>query len=481
MILARLVTPAEFGVVGAALVVLSFVEVISRLGAGPAVVQRPDLMPVHIQVGFLVSIALSGFLALLVATQATYIESIFRMPGLAPIVSVFAVVLPITGAGVIAESLLQREMRFRVLATANVVAFAAGYGLLAMVLAFAGLGVWALVWGHVAQAAIRSAILLYARPHSARLVVAPAAALDLFRFGGGVSLARIGNVLAMQADNFVVGRWLGAEALGMYGRAYQAMMLPVKILGQVSDRVLFPAMSIIQGERARLARAFMRATGGIAMISFPLAALLLVVAPELIQILLGSQWAAVVPLLRVLLVGMVFRTGYKIGDSLARATGAVYRQAWRHWLYATMVFIGAWSGQSWGLHGVCIGVTSAIGVHYLVILHLSANLTGVSIGQIGLMHLRHGAIALAVGWPVWILADHLRTLGVHAALVILCVTAVFATVFAIAFSLRPSVFGQEGIWARDLLMRGIANRASLAATQKAGGQITPDSDSDRPR
>ena len=107
-------------------------------------------------------------------------------------------------------------------------------------LALAGWGIWALVAAHVAQSSVRMSMLLFAQPHPKRLLLRKAEIAELMYFGGGFTLARVGNYLAGQGDNLVVGRWLGPQALGLDSHAYQFMVAPAVLIGQVLDKVLFP-------------------------------------------------------------------------------------------------------------------------------------------------------------------------------------------------------------------------------------------------
>jgi PST family polysaccharide transporter len=102
-----------------------------------------------------------------------------------------------------------------------------------------------------------------------------------------------------------------------------------------------------------------------------------VLAPDLVPVAFGKRWEALVPPFQVLALGMMFRTSYRMSDSLSRATGRVYRRAWRQGLYAVMVFLGAWVGQRYGVTGVATGVLLALFLNYLLMAQL-----GLSVGRI---------------------------------------------------------------------------------------------------
>jgi O-antigen/teichoic acid export membrane protein len=103
-----------------------------------------------------------------------------------------------------------------------------------------------------------------------------------------------------------------------------------------------------------------------------------VLAPELVTVAFGSRWQALVPAFQVLILGMMFRMSSRMSESLARATGRVYRRAWRQWLYAGLVFLGAVVGQRWGITGVAVGVLGALLANYLLMAHLSLSVAGIS-------------------------------------------------------------------------------------------------------
>jgi O-antigen/teichoic acid export membrane protein len=377
ILLTRLLTPADFGVVSAALIVINFSLTFSQLGLGPALVQRSELQPRHVSTAFFASTAFGLLVAALVWLGAPLLADFFHMPELSPVVRVLALMFPVAGISIVAENLVQRDLRFRLLANTDVVAYGLGYGAVGGILAMLGYGVWALVAAQLSWVTLRAVILLRAAPP----VLRPAPTWDCFRelldYGAGQSAGRIGVFLANQADNLVVGRWLGATALGLYSRAYQLMAVPTALLGDVLDKVLFPTMARVQDNPRRLSSAYLRGTALVALLTLPAGIVAAVLAPELVAVAFGSRWQGLVPPFQVLALGMMFRTSYRMSDSLSKATGRVYRRAWRQAVYAALVFMGAWVGRYQGLTGVAVGVLIALLINYLLMAQLS-----LSVGQI---------------------------------------------------------------------------------------------------
>ncbi len=274
---------------------------------------------------------------------------------------------------------------------------------MSVALALAGFGPYALAWAENV-AALVTAVGYAAAARPAVRPPSPAAAWarlrPMLRFGSGYSLTQAGNWLAQNADNLVVANVLGAAPLGVYTRAYNLLSEPAAVIGGAADKVLFPAMARVRDDGARLRNAYVRSASLVALATVPAAVLLCVLAPEVVHVLLGPQWDAVVLPLRVFAIVLLPRTTYKISTSLTRATGAVYRAAWRQWLYAAEVVVFCSVGaRVAGVDGVAIGASVAIVAHFLVMLRFSARVSAGLAGATLRMYGKHlpalGATVLA--------------------------------------------------------------------------------------
>lgn len=468
MILARLLSPAEFGIVGAALVVVGFSQIFSELGVGAAIVQRPALNRAHLHAGFTLSLLFSCLTGLVIALSAPLFATLFRMPDLEAVVRLLALIFPITGLSVVGEAMLKREMRFKQLMLIGLASYVIGYGAVGIVLAAFGLGVWALVIAQLSQALINAFIFLFIKRQVVGFTIKKEELAPLLNFGTGLSLAQIANYLARQIDNLVVGRWLGAEALGIYGRAYQFLMTPTNLFGSVTNQVLFPAMASVQHDKEKLVRAYTRAVALVAMSTLPLSGILVVLAPEIVKVLLGPQWEGVIAPFQVLAAFLFFRTSYKISDSLVRALGAVYQSAWRQWVYATAVFLGAWLGHLAGLSGVALGVGLAVCLHSFLMLQLSVRVSGASWLDLGYIHLRHSLIALIVTIATWAVTAVARSYQLHAGLVFLIGSSIALLTLSLVWWSGQRYLKEESSW----LLMAVSQRFRTAAVTP-GSQEQP--------
>jgi O-antigen/teichoic acid export membrane protein len=452
--LGRLLTPHDFGIVSAALVVIAFSGIVSQLGLGPALVQRMDVEPRHVHTAMTASLLFGFLLGGITWLGAPFASGFFHSSGVEPVLRALAFVFPLQGLSTVAESLARRQLQFRWLATLDVKTYGIGYVLVALPMALSGLGVWALVAGALVEALARTCLLLARfRPprgwHTDRRSFG-----ELMSFGGGFTVAKIANFFATQGDNLMVGHLMGPSALGLYGRAYQLMNAPMASFGTVLDQVLFPAIARVQTEVQRVTTAYRRGTTLVALLIFPVMGATIVLAPEIILVVLGPKWTGVIAPFRVLALAMLFQNDSKIGDSLARAMGAVYRRAWRQVLYALFVVLGAFIGHYWGIVGVAAGVTLAITLNFVLMTQLSLSLTRLTWLDLLYAHVPGLLLATISSALLWAGATTLRHWG-SPPIVVLGVTLTLAVAGALAVLwLWPLRFlGPDAPWMIEMLHR----------------------------
>ena len=213
-------------------------------------------------------------------------------------------------------------------------------------------------------------------------------------------------------------------------------------------------MARVQLEPERLTRGYRSGIFVCALLILPGSIIVAILANEIVLVLLGPAWLGVAAPLQILACGMLFRTSYKLSDTVARATGAVYARAWRQAVFAAAVVAGAAIGQHWGLGGVAAGVFVALGINFGSMAQLSLRLTGMSWADFGRAHLPGITLSLIVGSATWIVTDWLRGQATPPALILLAVGLVAAALTAMLIWLRPVFFlGPDA----QQLTRAIAN------------------------
>ncbi|WP_293612380.1 lipopolysaccharide biosynthesis protein [Ponticaulis sp.] len=365
-ILARILTPADFGVLGACMTLFAFTEVFMQLGVAPALVQKENLSEQDIHTGLLITVSLSVLFAGGVFWLSPDLASFFSFPDLQAPFQVVALTFPLIALGTVSGALLQRNLKFKLIAMIEVSSYAFGYGLVSVSLALAQWGFWALIVGQVAQFVLRNFLLFVASKHSLSFHFDVDSARSLLNFGVGATLARIFNYFAANGDYLVVGRTLGVDYLGLYTRAYFLIQQPANLIGQIVNNVLFPILSVIKSDIERVIRIYQ---GGVFLVflSSGLGSVLLFFsAKEIVLLLLGEQWTSLVLPFQILLIGLPFRIAYKIGNTVIKASGAVYMLALWQFCYAVLIIAGAFYGARYGLNGVAAFVTGAMILGYFL-------------------------------------------------------------------------------------------------------------------
>jgi len=467
-ILARLLVPSDFGVIAAAEVVIGFSAIVSQLGLGPALVQRAELEDRHIETAFSASVVLGLLLGAIIWFGAGLAAQFLHMPAMVPVLHVLAWVFPLQGLQTVASSLRSRELRFRWLANLDVVTYAIGYGVIGVTTALLHWGVWALVAAQMAQTLLKTIVLLTQYPPRFRHFADRAAFGDLMYFGGGFTMARIANYVALNGDDMTVGRFLGPTALGYYGRAYALMSAPAYGFGTVLDAVLFPAMARVQDDAKRLATAYRRGVALIALLVLMPSMAIVLLAPELILVALGPQWMPVVAPFRILGVGMLFRTSYKMSDSITRSTGAVYRRAWRQLAYAGLVLLGAWIGQHWGIAGVAWGTLAALTVNFVLMAELGLDVGHVTWGEFWEAHRPAVLLTAATFPPVYVATTVLRHFESPPVMTVIAVAVLSLAVGCALILTAPTIFlGADGQWMLETLRTFIRRLRPAPAVEPA--------------
>lgn len=446
VVLARYVEPAEFGLVAVASMVTNFAMFFARGGLGPALVQRPSITSGHISSAFMASIALGLFCSGTIWLLGPFVAQYFRMPEGAGVIRLVGASLAVTSFGLTAHSLLYREFRFDVLMRVEVTALVLGNLIVAIPMAIAGYGAWAIAWGTMVQAAARSLLLVVLRPHPMLQVGSRDELRELVRFGSGLTVAQLLNFAAAQGDFFVIGRMLGPTPLGLYERSFRLMQVPSNVVGEIVDRASFPLLSRLQDDNERLQRIFIHLNALVVLALVPLMGFTIVMAPEIIAVLFGADWDAVVLPFRILVGGLAFRSLARLVDSLVRAKGAVYRNAGQKAIYAAAVIGGAIIGQRWGIEGVAAGTVLAIILHFVLMGRLALALIGGSWWQLISAHIPGWRCAAGLALLTWVVASLVRSVADSSVVVLLAAvgTAAVAGISAIAFF--PRVLGDAPVW-----------------------------------
>jgi O-antigen/teichoic acid export membrane protein len=289
-ILARLVAPAAFGVMSMALVVVALLALFRELGLGAAVIREPSLDATFLSTVFWTGLAASLLMATALVALSPLAAGWFGEPLLQPVLIGLAPTFVLSGAALVHQAMLERSMRFGSVAMAEVSSYLVG-ALAAIGMAIAGAGVWSLVGQTLVQALVSSAILVA----NARWVPRPeferSQLKRVARFGGSLMLFNLVNFFSRNADNALIGRYIGSTQLGFYALAYRLMLYPVQTISTAAGRVMYPLLAELRSDREELHRRYLAMLGLIGFAAFPIGFGILAMSDRIVQVLLGAEWA----------------------------------------------------------------------------------------------------------------------------------------------------------------------------------------------
>lgn len=391
-LLARLIPPAEFGFANAALIVFAVGANIFEGGVMLNIAQRKNVSGRDAAIACQVSAALALLLFIAVFSGAGLIERFFQTLGLAAAIQLIAIGFLMRGLTGVSEALLFHQRRFRAAAMVQLLPFAIGYVPVALWLAFAGYSYWAILYGHLAMCAVQCVLLVSLARHPLFLKPSGAEFISHMRQTLEFSIGRLASFITMQGDTIIVGRALGMEALGLYGRAFQIIMIPSKTFNKTITSVTTPLYASIQDDRARVAKAFRKSIRLANLIMAPVTVAVITFSGELVLLLLGEDWIEAADLLGLLAVASYFIVLYRVPLGILHAQGMSRSTAISQTAYAALTVLVLLLVVDRGLSAVAISVSALAGVNYVALsLHALRRL-----GASGWGHVKsHGAGLLA--------------------------------------------------------------------------------------
>lgn len=379
VLLARLLGPGNYGVVGLATVYVTLSSLLLDQGLSAALVQRKHLSSGAPGAAATLNVGTGIVLAGVTWLGAPYAASFFHTPALLVIVRLLGCGLVLKAAAITPRAMLSRRLQFRALAVADILGAAAGAasGTTAVLLGASARSVVAQVVG--TDVVVVIALLCASRGPRPTLQLQELG--PLWGFGVRIFATNALAYFSRNTDNLLVGRYLGSGSLGLYGMAYRVLVIPVQLLGQTVTRVLFPVFSRISDDRERLGRALIAATELLAVAAVPTMAFLACSAPQFVVLGLGPQWRPAAPLVTVLALAGARETIFYITPALMTATGRADLNL-RYEVAATALQVsGIVVGLRFGVLGVAVGY-SAVGLLLTpVLMRIQNRLTGVTFRQ----------------------------------------------------------------------------------------------------
>lgn len=376
--LARLVAPEAFGLVAYATVFMAFAQIFVDQGFSDAIVQFPQLSREHLDTAFWVSALIGGFLSIVSVFVSDAIASFFREPQLVPVIKWLAPIFFLSAMSSVQQAILRRDLAFKSLTIRSLAANLVS-GVVAVIMAFKGYGVWSLVAKLLVSAFVNMVMLWQVSDWRPSFRLSIKRFKELFLFGINILGGNFVDFLSVHSDHFLVGYFLGSVALGYYTLAYNLLIVTTDLLISVPNAVAFPLLSNLQGDSAGVNRAFGQVILLQSMVAFPIFLGIAALSSELIIQLYGIAWTASIPVLQLLMLIGIVRSAMYIYSSVFRAAG---KPSWRFWIYLLTAVMNVISFALVVRLGIVAVAASYVIVSYLLMplyFFMIRNLIGISI------------------------------------------------------------------------------------------------------
>jgi O-antigen/teichoic acid export membrane protein len=435
-IMARLLDPTIFGLVAMANLVIRFGTYFSRMGIGPALIQKPELSEDNIRAGFTLSIIISLLVSLIIFGLSPLAKIFFNNNDVVPVVQAMAFTLFINGTSTTATSLLRRNFSFQKLSIAETVSFLIGALGVGIPLAYLGFGVWSLVISTMVQGFILTILAFLFSTHSLKIVFSWKQYKPLIFYGGQISIISFIEFINYNLDTMVIGRVMGSALLGIYNRASYLVSLPSQQISTGLTKVLFSSFSSVQKDKEKLREAFSASFLLLGWILFAFCFGISAASKEIVLVVLGSKWSSAIPILQVVALIVPFNLLVSIFGILFDSTGRLRPKLFAIILRLGVLILFFILLSPWGLIGYATAFLFTELLYYCLLTFLSSRLINNFIGDIlknNLLFIGIGIITYVGIWCVTFLLKPFIIQPVFLLLLEIFVAAVLLFFFSFVF------------------------------------------------
>lgn len=366
VVLARLLAPEDYGLIGMATVIIGFVELFKDLGLSAATVQKAEVNHQQISTLFWINLIISCLVGLIVAVSAPAVAWFYNEPRLTGITLALASSFLFGGLTVQHQALLQRQMQFATLAKIDIISMVVSIAV-AIVAARYGMGYWALVLMQIASAITNAALVWLTCSWRPGKPLKATGVRSMLAFGGNLTGFRLVNYFSRNLDNVLIGRYWGSQELGLYAKAYQLVLLPIQQINNPVNSIALPALSSLQNDPEKYCRYYYKAILLITTLGMPIVCFMFAAADKVILLMLGEQWLGAVPIFRFLMPAAFIGTFNVAGGWVYQSLGRTDRQFRWGIVTSTINVIIFLISVRWG----AIGVAAAFGLSRPIIFLLN--------------------------------------------------------------------------------------------------------------
>ena len=446
VVLARILTPTDFGLVAMVVAITGLGQAFADLGLSEATIQSQEINHNQVSTLFWINVGIGAVLTVITICLAPVLAWFYKQPSVEKITFVFSLTFLICGLRVQHEAILRRQMRFSALAFRDILSLSLGVTV-SILMALKGARYWALVAQPLTTNFIQLVLSWLLVKWIPSLPRRGAKVRSMITFGGNVAASYLIMNVNRSAGNTLVGWYSGAGPLGLYSRAYNLLMLPVRQLSAPAGSVVIPAFSRLQDSPERLARHYLRAIGLIAWIGTPVFGFLFVAAEPLITLVLGAKWEEAAPVFQLLVISALGHLLFESALWLFISRGESRRLLQLLMIVSPIIICSFAIGLPFGIKGVALSSSLALIGMLPWIMSFSFRGTPLTLRGLGRALLLPVVLSL-FGISLAMFAQHLfKPVGIQMELSVLVLG--FASAYLLA-ALIPAVRNEVASF-RDLL------------------------------
>lgn len=364
LILARLLTPADFGIVGMAMGLNSVLDFLADFGFSSAVVRKDQVTQTEVSTVFWFNVIIGGFCSLLVFSVAPLLAWFYEMPDLEHVVWVTSCSFFISSFGTLQTALFQRELDFRSPFKAKLISSLCS-GVLGIVLAILDFGVWALVLSNLSGWLLYSFVIWVMSEWRPSMVFKMREVSDMISFGWKMTLSTFINRVVKQLDTLIIGKLYSAASLGLFNRAQSLNNLVIEYSFSSIRSVMLPSLSRLQNDDAALRHSVLKLLNVISFLTFLFSGLMYICAKDLIILLYGNQWTGAIKVFQILGLFSITLCLPVLFDTIMTVKNKMTMYLWQSVMRGIMVLMVIPIGIFYGFKGY-VWAVSAIGVAKLI-------------------------------------------------------------------------------------------------------------------
>ena len=364
LILARLLTPADFGLVSMAMVLNSILDFFVDFGFSSAIIRKERISETETSTVFWLNIIIGGICSLLVFCCAPLFSWFYEMPQLESVVRVTSWSFFISSFGTLQTALFQRMLNFRVPFKAKLISSIVS-GLLGITLAICGFGVWALVFSNLSGWLLYSIAIWMMSTWRPQLVFKPREVVDMVSFGWKMTLSTFINRIFRQMDTLIIGKIYSAASLGLFNRAQSLNNLVIDYSFSSIRSVMLPSLSKLQNDDEALRYSVLKLLNVISFLTFLFAGLMYICADDLILLFYGNQWEGAIEIFQILGLFSISMCLPVVFDTVMTVANRMNMYLWSSILRSSLLIFAIPFGIYYGLMAY-VWAISIVGIIKLV-------------------------------------------------------------------------------------------------------------------